>query len=476
MIQHETHLIETSKILIAADRQRQKFTEADIEELAQSIEKRGLLHPIILTRENQLVAGERRLRAWKHLESLFGKTVPYYGEGIAVRYTDEIDPMELHAIELEENLHRTDLTWQEQSCAFSKFYETRSIQASEGYDNDGEAWVYSWAAMSGDLNVSDRTCRRLVMVGRALAAGDATVEACQSARAAASLIEKRAKRVMDNELVAFGEAEAPTPTPEPALSISDIDLDQESFPVPVPSSEALAASVPYQIQVANFIDWSEHYTGPKFNFIHCDFPYSIGLHESDQYNTEASDLHYEDSEDIYEELCHALVYATENVISASAHILFWFPMSKYYDTLKHFDAQGFRVEPYPLIWGKSDKVGLLPDPLRGPRRIYETAFIMSLGDRHIIKPTVNCVWATSDARNKEHPSQKSQPMLETFLSMFVDSDSRVLDPTCGSGTALAAAINLGAEFVCGLDIGQESATIATDNCRNTYTLKLKNGA
>ena len=53
------------------------------------------------------------------------------------------------------------------------------------------------------------------------------------------------------------------------------------------------------------------------------------------------------------------------------------------------------------------------------------------------------------ARSREF--EKSQAMLEHFMRMVVDEGTRMLDPTCGSGSALRAADRLGAREVLGLE-------------------------
>src|SRR5262245_15694129 len=90
---------------IRVDREgRQRKQVNGIEILADSINRLGLIHPIVVTRDGTLVAGERRLAACKQL-----------GWGnISCQYVDELDELHLRAIELEENIKRTDLTWQEE--------------------------------------------------------------------------------------------------------------------------------------------------------------------------------------------------------------------------------------------------------------------------------------------------------------------------------------------------------------------------
>ena len=55
----------------------------------------------------------------------------------------------------------------------------------------------------------------------------------------------------------------------------------------------------------------------------------------------------------------------------------------------------------------------------------------------------------------EHISTKPQAMLKHFFEMFVDDLTEILDPTCGSGTAMAAGKNLGAKRLVGLDINED---------------------
>jgi DNA modification methylase len=107
-----------------------------------------------------------------------------------------------------------------------------------------------------------------------------------------------------------------------------------------------------------------------------------------------------------------------------------------------------------LIWHCSDNAGLCPDPQRSGRRTYETAFVLSFGDRLIAHP--KALSFSRPRENSVHRSQKPLAVLSHFFQMFVDDTSLVLDPTCGSGTALIAAHRLGAKQVLGLEIDPET--------------------
>jgi hypothetical protein len=203
----------------------------------------------------------------------------------------------------------------------------------------------------------------------------------------------------------------------------------------------------------DFAAWLETYEGPTFNFIQCDFPYGINADKMDQ-SSAAGFGGYADTPDAYWDLLRLLERAMDKVVDESSHLMFWFTMDYYHETKCSLERMGWRVSPFPLIWHKSDNTGILPDPRRGPRRIYETAFIGSRNDRHIVKPVSNLF--SCGGRDKAiHMNEKPQQMLTYFMGMFVDEYSRVLDPTCGSANALKAATALGAKTVLGLEIDTE---------------------
>jgi hypothetical protein len=204
----------------------------------------------------------------------------------------------------------------------------------------------------------------------------------------------------------------------------------------------------------DFTEWVESYDVPKFNFLHCDFPYGIDADKRQQGHSVALHGGYEDTKENYFRLLDVLLNNIPRICDDSAHIMFWFSMEYYCETMKRFSQSDFRIDPFPPVWMKSDGKGLLPDPNRGPRRIYETCLFGSRGDRPIVRAKSNAYSAPTDRRY--HMSTKPEEVLGHFFQMFVDDSTIMLDPTCGSGTALRAAERLGAS-VLGLEIDKKFA-------------------
>lgn len=102
---------------------RQDFNQEELQNLADSIKAQGLLQPIIVREKNngfELVAGERRLRAYK----LAGKTkIP----AIVRNYTDN----QSMNFALLENLQRTDLNPIEVASAYKRLMQEGGMTQEE---------------------------------------------------------------------------------------------------------------------------------------------------------------------------------------------------------------------------------------------------------------------------------------------------------------------------------------------------------
>lgn len=415
---------------IIIDREnRQRRELSNIEELARSIVENGLINPIVVTRTEdgvKLIAGERRLTAHKHA---LLPTIP-------VQYFDDLDPIQRHMIELEENVQRVDLSWQDRVRAVAEYHALRkSTEPEWSVDSTADA-----------LNVSQSTVSRQLLVNRALSEGvEQVIEAPKFSTAYnfAQRREERRKASAKRDLI----SELSTSTAEDAL----YGNDEDSSEYPEPGARTA------DIICANFHEWSK--TDPlqePFNFLHVDFPYGVSAGDTKGQSASKSLGGYADTREIYDDLCASLVNNLDRFCGPSAHLLFWFSMDYYSETLSLLREAGWRVDPFPLVWFKSDNTGILPDANRGPRRVYETAFFGSRGDRKIVRATGNAVGAASPPKiDKIHMSQKARPMLEHFLRMVVDESTRMLDPTCGSGEAVAVAEALGAQKALGLELNPE---------------------
>ena len=75
----------------------------DLSNLKKSIKKHGILHPVLLTGDNELIAGYRRLTAARELGL----------EEVEAKIVDPRDNIEFLEMEMEENMIRKDFSQDE---------------------------------------------------------------------------------------------------------------------------------------------------------------------------------------------------------------------------------------------------------------------------------------------------------------------------------------------------------------------------
>ena len=459
---------------------RQRKDLGDIPDLAKSIRERGLLHPIVIKRENrEIISGERRLTAHKWLDAEWAKENPARvaaGEQspwatVPFRYFDSLDPTDAQVVELEENLKRKELKWQEVSEAVRAVHELFLAKDPE----------QTGTKTAEHIGMEISLFRKHLIVSEEILKGNKAVIDSVSIHEAYNKVKRgldRATGEQINQLLAgtsmelgvgaqptvadavagvlagFGAGAVNPATPHaetpatPATPRPTPGAPHVSAAPPAVSAPVAPAPLPIFLNT-DFIQWADNYTGQPFNFIHCDFPYGIN-HQKSKQGRVAEYGEYADSEDVYWELLNALARNKSKLIYPSSHMVFWFSMNFYSKTMefmeKHFPE--FTFDPFPLIWWKDR--GIAPDASRRPRRVYETALFGFSGDRKLVSTRTNLVQAAGGTV-KIHASEKPAPMLARFFQMVVDRHTRMLDPTCGSGASVRAAKALGAGTTLGIE-------------------------
>jgi len=140
------HSIPVNDITIPPNRQRKVRASAHIPNLAKSIREHGLIHPIVITRDLILVAGECRLTAVR--DHLSWTNIPS-------QYQDELEEWVLWGIELEENISRSDLDWRDKTTAIARYHELRkAADPSWSQAKTAEAISVTQQTVQGHLKVA----------------------------------------------------------------------------------------------------------------------------------------------------------------------------------------------------------------------------------------------------------------------------------------------------------------------------------
>lgn len=136
-------LVEVSKVKVT-DRIRKDF--GNIEELANDIKENGLINPPVVTPDFELIAGERRLRACKHLGY----------DQIEVRVMTVKDALHQLKLEISENENRKDFSFSEKMEWAEKLKKEYGKIAKENQGNRNDlTFNQNWSNVDTNKQVAE---------------------------------------------------------------------------------------------------------------------------------------------------------------------------------------------------------------------------------------------------------------------------------------------------------------------------------
>ena len=423
-------------IVIKPNRQRQEFDPDALQELKNSIEDLGLMHPPVLRREGTdwvLVAGERRLRAIKEIWELGGDfrcngeictpeemLVPYVNLG-------DLSPLEAEEAELDENLKRRDLTWQEHAAATAKLHALRVAQKSQSIaveptlGADGKPVfpfppAKSHTVADTALEVTGRSdgyyqdqTRKEILVAKHL--DNPAIAKAKNADEAFKILKKQEQARANSELAAAVGA-------------------------------TFTADV-HQLHNVNCLEFMRALISApddqKFDIIVTDPPYGMGADGFGDAGGKMSGIehHYDDSLESWRTLMQQWTALSFMVTKPQAHAYVMCDFDRFHELKQMMQTAGWYVFRTPLINCKINS-GRVPLPDRGPRRQYEIILYAIKGDKpvtHIYPDVIN----TQGDENMSHGAQKPVALYQNLLQRSYRPGDRVFDPFSGSGTLFPAA-------------------------------------
>lgn len=451
-------VIPLASIAILDERQRQEFEAEAMQELADSIEKNGLLHPPVIREvmgEPVLVAGERRMRAVADLHAL-GILVRYEGRTIAdgmipVSNLGDLSPLEAEEIELDENLKRKDLTWQEHAAAVQRLHKLRGSQKAEQHK---EALVAANLTADEAAAIIDKPGQGYQSVA------DTTRELYPEQTASRSDGELGSLRdAVRKELIVAQHLDNP--------AVAKSKSVDEAFKILVKQEEAtkhkaLAAAVGstfsakfHEAHNVNCLHWMAlPENAGRFDVILTDPPYGMG---ADSFGDGAGKLsgiehHYDDSPEAWRELMKAWCPLAFAVAKREAHAYVFCDIDKFGELKAMMTAAGWDVFRTPLIVYKQNS-GRVPRPEHGPRRQYEILLYAIKGGKTVRAIYPDVIPSQAD-ENMSHGAQKPVMVYENLLQRSVNPGDSVLDSFSGSGTIFPAAHKFKVKAV-GLEMNPE---------------------
>lgn len=415
-------LIPIDRILIPPTRQRQEFPPEALMELTNSIHNNTLLHPPVLrsTPEGMvLVAGERRLRAIKDLWIL-GLRLVHNGQVIPegqVPYVDlgELGELEAEETELDENLKRQDLSWQELAAAHQRLHRLRQKQTEQAQATE-KSPVQPWTVADTAKELVGRSdggyqnkVRRELIVAKHL--DNPEVQAAKSVDEAYKVLVRQEARRKNIEM-----AEA--------------------------IGQSFRADV-HQLFNQDCLGWMEDYLtipeAPLFDVILTDPPYGMG---ADQFGDGAGKMagithEYKDDYQSWHRLMLAWCPLAFAITKSQAHAYIFCDIDRFHDLKDLMYEAGWYVFRTPFIYIKPNS-GRVPLPDQGPRRQWEAILYAIKGKKPVTHIYPDVLYSVADEQ-LAHGAQKTVEGFKNLLQRSVRPGDLVLDCFAGTGPIIPAA-------------------------------------
>lgn len=430
--------IPLSSVLIKPDRQRQEFAPEALQELVTSIEERGLLHPPVLRMEAggwTLVAGERRMKAISQIWELGGtfncdnEVVP---EGhMPFTNLGDLTDLEAEEAELDENLKRKDLTWQEHAAAVAKLHKLRTAQKAAEYadeilDSTDEletkleralkpAHTYADTAleiMGRSDGAYQDTVRKEILVSKHLT--NPAIAKAKSADEAFKILKKQEESAKNVELARVVGATFNADL-HMLLNRDCLDYMRE------------------QVEIIT------NHPEEAFDVILTDPPYGMGAQDFGDAGGKLAGIEhrYDDSYESWVTLMTAWTQLSFQVTKPKAHAYVFCDLDNFHELKRMMETAGWYVFRTPLINHKMNS-GRVPLPDQGPRRQYEIILYAIKGKKQTTHIYPDVISISAD-ENFSHGAQKPVALYQNLLQRSVHAGDRVLDTFAGSGTIFEAA-------------------------------------
>ena len=406
-------VISISSLEILEERQRKEYSGEQILELAASIQSNTLLHPPIVRPgpggKFILVAGWRRIQAMKSLWEM-GQQVQWgefeFAEGqIPCTLLSDLDDLEAFEVELEENIRRENLSWQDRARAESQLYELRRLQASKNEEplptiDEVASEILGREVRGGPAY---QHLRAEIIVSKHL--DDPDVAKATSVQDAFKVLQRKEAAARRSEL---GNLLGDVKGSQHTLLKGDC---LEILPtLPAESFDVILSDPPYGINAQAFSDSGGHAEGPHF---------------------------YNDSPEHFRHLMSSFIPESFRLAKPVAHLYLFCDVERFLELRELVRAAGWKPFRTPFIWHNptSNRVPWLES---GPQRKYQMILYAVKGNRHVTRIYPDVVTCPSDV-NLGHHAAKPVALYRDLLVRSCSPGDRVIDPFCGSGPIFPAA-------------------------------------
>jgi site-specific DNA-methyltransferase (adenine-specific) len=432
------HIIKRSELTIPP-RQRKEILKSAVEELKQSILRNSLLHAPVVQPNIPgyiLVAGERRTRAIDLLAAenigfIYNNTHIAPGDMPVVFLNEALNDIQRQEAELAENVDRIELPWQDRVAALATIHNLRrAANPSQSIsDTAKEIIAENPKELTGPgggtaESTMIRSVKQATIINEHL--HNPEIAKARNATEAFNLIVANEQRAFEAELIRRGQRKSVT------AEVRHGDL-------------------------FTILPKLEH---GIFDTIIADPPYGIGVDSGGFRQRSPIHHNYEDTPDIARNIISVILAEGFRITRPRANLFIFCDIDQFGWLKNAASRTGWEPFRTPITWQKSDSEGMAPWGREGFRRTVEWIFFARKGQKGLIHSPIDVLRHNRVGREeREYGPEKPVSLLKEILAASTLPGDYVLDPCCGSGSTLEAALALNMRAL-GIEIDEKAYNIS----------------
>lgn len=417
--QVEIALIKLTRILSDGRQRLRDIDKKTIEEMKASMKEWGQIHPVVIEDDGELVDGLHRLTAAKELGWLT----------IGATTREKMDDFTARSLELEANIKRKEMTWQERAYSVAELDKLHTIR-DPNWSQDATAAL---AGVKHQARVAESILLTKMM----------------------DLFPEIKEAKSRNQALSWAKQKASS-----IVRVKEVKDAPQSY-----------AEVEERIILGDSTEVIKIVPDCSFHFVLTDPPFGINYDDRKK-GTESSLSTYQDDEAAYRRLL-GIAPELYRVIKDNGWLV-WFLGPTWYERVKvAFREAGFTVDEIPVIWDRSDGRCFTTRPDRYFGRAYDMALHCLKGEPQVIqrgKPNIIRVPPVS-VDERTLTVERPVELYEELIRRLTVEGEIVADFFTGSGSVLAAAAKTKRQYW-GVELDPERRAVAIKKVK-AYTPEAK---
>lgn len=436
-----------------------------VEDLAASLQNVGPIHALLVddSEPPNLIAGGCRIAAY----ALLGETE------VPVQRRSALSEADLKILEMEENIRRKRMKWQDIVLGINGVHERETKLAADRKEDWG-------LRATGSLcRCSHQHVKTALIIAKRLLAGDEDIIAAPTLEKACEVMLARKEQEAMKSLAARSSQSLSVPLTAKTKpsSIINITLGPAGAAPPqvqVTSKPQLAAytkiDLSSRLHNVDCLDFMHNQMkAESVDLIVTDIPYGIDMALLEDIHGIDSVADAHDVEENLEQMPEFLKGAYR-VLKPNTYLFFFYAL-QHHEKLREWGKEaGFSVLDWPLLWLKPHSCKNNA-PHCNPTKSFEPCYVMRKGKATLAKPMNKChleVDGMPDKKNQSNPFAKPLEWLNEMIFKNVAYPSMVmLDPYAGEGSIVRAGILNGCQVIaCEKDTDRFPRLV--ERCKGVY--------